>query len=315
MGTDTVKVVVMAGSARSGSTLLDLMLGQINGFFTVGELYHIWQRGFTENRLCGCGKPFSECVFWNSVMERTLERIDNFSLDEIRKFTRSKVRTLGLPQLAFRFLRTSDYRRQLLGYMQVLSSLYRAISEVAGARVIIDSSKHPAHVLLLSQMSNIDVYFVHLVRDSRAVAYSQQRKKRRPDIHWQVQYTRITSPWGSVMRWSLANTIAQSLRNVSAHYQLVRYEELACQPKKVLLRILENVGEPHLELDFLRNSPICLRTTHGLSGNPIRFQGDTIEVRPDIEWREKMPGSQKHVVTALTWPLLLKYGYLRRHPM
>jgi hypothetical protein len=37
-----------------------------------------------------------------------------------------------------------------------------------------------------------------------------------------------------------------------------------------------------------------------------------IELRPDEEWKVKMRGADKNVVTALTAPLLLKYGYLRR---
>jgi D-aminopeptidase len=66
---EPVKVVVFIGSwSRSGSTLLDLMLGKVDGFFSAGELRLLWQRGAAENQLCGCARPFAECEVWSRVM-------------------------------------------------------------------------------------------------------------------------------------------------------------------------------------------------------------------------------------------------------
>jgi hypothetical protein len=49
-----------------------------------------------------------------------------------------------------------------------------------------------------------------------------------------------------------------------------------------------------------------------VSGNPSRFRTGKIELQLDEEWKVKMRGADKNVVTALTAPLLLKYGYLGR---
>ncbi len=49
-----------------------------------------------------------------------------------------------------------------------------------GGLVIIDSSKYATDCLLLSQPPGVRVHAIHLVRDSRAVAYSWQRRKPRP---------------------------------------------------------------------------------------------------------------------------------------
>ena len=60
---------------------------------------------------------------------------------------------------------------------------------------------------------------------------------------------------------------------------------------------------------------ISLSLDHTVSGNPGRFRKGTIELRADEEWKAKMRGADKNVVTALTAPLLLKYGYLgRKYP-
>src|SRR6266542_1121845 len=38
-------VLFIGGYSRSGSTLLDLLLGQLPGFFSSGELAYIWSHG------------------------------------------------------------------------------------------------------------------------------------------------------------------------------------------------------------------------------------------------------------------------------
>ena len=63
------RVMYVASWSRSGSTLLDLMLGQIPGFVSVGELRFLWERGVREGQLCGCGAPVPKCPFWSRVLE------------------------------------------------------------------------------------------------------------------------------------------------------------------------------------------------------------------------------------------------------
>src|SRR3989442_14068903 len=64
-----LRVLYIGGWGRSGSTLLDRMLGQVPGFFSLGEVREIWQSGLTENRPCGCGAPFPDCVLWTAVRQ------------------------------------------------------------------------------------------------------------------------------------------------------------------------------------------------------------------------------------------------------
>ena len=63
------RLLFIAGWGRSGSTLLDRILGQVPGVFSAGELRDIWRRGALEDRLCGCGSPFRECAVWRKVGE------------------------------------------------------------------------------------------------------------------------------------------------------------------------------------------------------------------------------------------------------
>ena len=53
---------------------------------------------------------------------------------------------------------------------------------------------------------------------------------------------------------------------------------------------------------------------HSVSGNPMRFAAGTIPIRLDERWRTGLPGGQRRAVTALTFPLLAGYGYVRGRP-
>src|SRR5690349_2184383 len=66
---ERIPVLFIAGAARSGSTLLDRVIGMHEGFCSSGELTFIWQRSYRENQLCGCGVPFHECEFWREVSD------------------------------------------------------------------------------------------------------------------------------------------------------------------------------------------------------------------------------------------------------
>ena len=52
-----VKVLFLAGKGRSGGTLLASLLGQLPGFFNIGELNRLWDWGLVSNYRCGCGLP------------------------------------------------------------------------------------------------------------------------------------------------------------------------------------------------------------------------------------------------------------------
>ena len=67
MATTGVPVLFIGGLGRSGSTLVDRVLGQTPGVCSVGELVFLWERGLLANERCGCGEPFDGCPFWKEV--------------------------------------------------------------------------------------------------------------------------------------------------------------------------------------------------------------------------------------------------------
>lgn len=311
MNENKLKVIFIGSSGRSGSTLLEMLLGQIPGFFPVGELSNIWDRGFGENQLCSCGKPFLECDFWQAVRKEAFGNTNPKNTDEIYALRRSVARLRHIP-LLLSPVKSPTYRRRLTTYKEIISKLYQAIQKVSGARIIVDASKEPSHGLLLSSIPNIELHVVHLIRDSRAVAFSWSRKKRRPEIYWKEAYMPQLKPWKAAWDWFLYNLGLQFLRWHSDSYTLIRYEKLATNPGEVLNKLLTHMGELKRSLDFLDGHRAKIQTVHTVSGNPLRFQQGIIEIRPDTEWQRKMKALDRYLVTLLTWPLLLYFGYFKR---
>jgi hypothetical protein len=308
---ERVKVLYIGGYGRSGSTLLVRLLGQLRGFQAVGELWNVWQRSFTDNELCGCGKPFKECEFWGAVVEEAFGGFSAVPLDDIRTMRGALRSQAYLLPLLYPQVRTAEQQRLIQDYATILGKLYRGIHAASGGKVIVDSSKGPRYAMLLREVPDMDLRVVHLVRDSRAVVYSWQKKMIKPEVYWKATYMDRPNPVGAALNWNVTNLLTHSLHNNGADYVFARYEDLIASPRTDLARMARFAGE---ELDesalFGQADAANLAVDHTAVGNPNRFRQGQIELRHDDEWRHKMPRSQKVLVTMLTLPLLRKYGYL-----
>src|SRR5687768_16585982 len=128
-------------------------------------------------------------------------------------------------------------------YTEVLSKLYRAIGEVAGARVVIDASKHASTAFLLRKVPGIDLRVVHLVRDSRGVAYSWTKEIKKPEVTGDDAFMPVYSPSSSGRQWVAYNLMFDALGAIDKT-MILRYEALMAQPREGLERILAHAGEP-----------------------------------------------------------------------
>lgn len=181
------KVIYIAAHSRSGSTIVDRVLGQVHGGFTVGELRNIWQRSFIENQLCGCHSKFTECDVWKEIVKGSA--FDTKYAEKMHSISRKVDRFKKIPQIIFPKLSSALFKRDMSEYLEGLSKLYTGVNKIVEPEFIIDSSKSSSYAM---HLRHIDLHIVHLVRDSRAVAYSRMRKKKRPEIHWKNEYMAVT---------------------------------------------------------------------------------------------------------------------------
>src|SRR5207247_7429001 len=96
--------------------------------------------------------------------------------------------------------------------MSDLVPLYRAMQEVSGARYLVDASKDPQHAYILRSNPAFDVRMVHLIRDSRAVAYSWRRVRERPEIFWELRLMPRYPAVRTAFAWSATNAGSEIAR-------------------------------------------------------------------------------------------------------
>lgn len=311
MSDHRIKVLYIGGSSRTGSTLFDRLLGQIDGFCSVGELRHIWERGLGENQLCGCGTPLKECEFWHAVVDEAFGGLQYVNMKEIWDLQRSVDRWWHIPQILLS-RKTSRFNERLERYKEILSPLYRAIQKISGCSVIVDSSKYPSHGIILNSMPEIDLYPIHLVRDSRAVAFSWQKKWLKPEITWKREPMPNYNPFVCASEYIVMNLSLQIFRKINDRYFFLYYEDLANNPQEMVAQTLSKLQLAFPGPKFIDNHTIFLNPNHTVSGNPMRFKQGVIEVRPDTDWIMNMKRSHRSLVTVLTFPLLYNYGYVGR---
>ena len=303
------RVLLVTGWGRSGSTLLDRALGEVPGIVSTGEIREIWERGLKENRPCGCDEPFRSCPFWTQVGKSAFGGWDEIDLDDILRLRFGLDRPWMVPAIVSR-RRGGSLERRIVRYRGLLSALYRGILEASGADLVVDSSKMPSHGFLVRGMPEVDLRTVHLVRDSRGVAWSWQRRVEKKVTEGAPALLPRYSPAAAAVRWLVYNAQASSLGRGIPSMRL-RYEDLVAEPRGSIAAILRLAGmEPTEEgLAFVGERELTLGVSHTADGNPMRFALGSVPLRADEEWRTAMPASQRRLVTALTAPGLARYGY------
>ena len=305
-------VLYLGGAGRSGSTLLERMLGQLPDAVAVGEIVHLVRRGLLDDEDCGCGCAFSVCPFWTKVGEHAFGgwptgvearcwEADQLAVDRNR----------AVPALVTGG--SASFRAALARHTERLGSLYRSVAEVSGARVIVDSSKHVPTALVLRRTAGVDLHVVHLVRDSRGVAHSWTKEVERPETREAATMPRY-HPASAAAWWDWFNVGFAGVARLGVPTTVLRYEDLLADPRTHIAAIGRSVGVPTdgNALAFLTDGTVRLDSDHSVAGNPMRFQTGTLHLRTDEAWRSELGVGSRRIVTAVTAPLLARYGYLSR---
>jgi hypothetical protein len=306
MSATGVPVLFIGGLGRSGSTLIDRVLGQTPGVCSVGELVFLWERGLLANERCGCGEPFDGCPFWKEVGVRAFggwDRIDPAAiLARQGRVDRNRyVPAMLVPALA------PGYRRRLEPYAEAVGRLYKAVAAVAGAALIVDSSKHASTAAMLRNVPGIDARIAHLVRDPHGVAWSWSKTVERPDATDGVSLMARVGPARIAARWQSYNALLALVRSSGG---VLRYEDFVDRPEHATRRLLALGG---LAIDalpqFTGPRTVILDVDHTVAGNPLRFRTGELGIRADDEWRRAMPRSRRALVGTLAFPSTLRYRY------
>ncbi len=309
---DPLKVLYIAGVGRSGSTLLERVLGAVPGAVNAGELNAVFSRVSSQDQRCGCGEPFSTCPFWTAVGERAFDGWASVTA-RMSYLQPRVIRQRHVPSLATGLARAA-YLRELDEYLDTYRRLYEAIASVSGADVVVDASKSAAQLCALRRIPGLDLRVLNLVRDSRGVANSWSKvgihKPQSADGELMGTY----SPQRLAVLWAVLQLECSMLGAATPHAARVRYEDLVAHPRTTLERALTSIGMAPAKdaLAHVGEHSVDLEPSHGVAGSRTRFTTGRIDLQLDDAWRSTLPVGARRVVTAVTLPQLVGYGYVGR---
>jgi hypothetical protein len=303
-------VTYVAGSGRSGSTLLDRLLNETEGVVAIGELVYLWEPDQLDRHVCGCGKPVRDCEFWSAVADRAFGGWESPGYQRITELRRSVLRHRYLPLLAAPWL-SRAFRRRVRELVQLLVPVYDAVAEVSGATVIVDSSKEVAYAYALRRALRDRLRIVHLLRNGYGVAYSWTKLVAKPEIGNPQAALDRYQPSRMAARWVGYNVALEGVRVLGIRPLIVHYEDVVDRPVEQLNRILGAAGLPDRDdYPFIHDGQVELKPSHSVAGNPMRFRQGLMPLRRDEAWRTKMRPRDRRVVSLIAGPLLWRVGYV-----
>lgn len=302
-----LRVAYIAGYGRSGTTVLDIALGQHGAVFGAGEITALTRHVWSGNEYCACGCLVRACPFWSAVVGRWLESEDS-SL--VERYAGLQAKTEGLANLARGLVGGRGARRAFEEYGRQTAHLLRAIAAEAGAAVVVDSSKLPGRAFALSLVPGVDLRVVHVVRDGRGVAWSLLKRYDR-DVKAGLQREIVPRPVArTALRWALVNLAVEALcrRLGPARSLRLRYEDLTGDPEAALGRVGRTLGLDLGQVGAALHRGEPMGPGHQIAGNRLRM-GGAVRLARDDAWRSDMPADKRATFDRLCGWLLRRYGY------
>ena len=301
-----IPVIYILSNGRSGSTLLDLLLGAHPQIWTLGEAMYLPLHLRTNRRPCGCGTPIEQCTFWKDLLPSIRLGEGRYPIGYFLDAYFDEQNKLRSRQLRFKLFRTLLYRSVhgcfpqefdpgIGKYGEVNAQYFRTVLLAAqehrggGIRWLVDASKNPNRLFWLKRSGGFAFRVILLLRDPRGFANSLCKPERRRSIVLR-----------STRRWLFNNLIfllmAQTLFEKDQVLQ-VWYEELTGKPEVILEKIGQWLGVedlPRAHQNF-RNY-----VNHAISGNPMRWEKTGLFL--DEKWKTEMPLLDASIVHLFTWP-------------
>ncbi len=254
------EIIYIMGTARSGSTILEILLAANPQAFGAGEVAHIFRDGFLDDALCACGNRTSGCAVWGEARRRLGWGRDE--LDEIARLARRVEWHAGFPRLLLGLV-----PRSILGrHRAVQQLLFDNLVQVTGRGTIVDSSKYPGRALALARAFPDRVWTIALTRSPEGLLAAFG--KPNPDEQKPKSLLAATLYYlyvATATRLTAAVLGKRALR--------LRFEQLAADPAGTLQRIEQWCG---LDLSAARErlkNHGAFDVGHIVTGNRLRSAG------------------------------------------
>lgn len=306
MNKNKLKIIYVLSNGRSGSTLLDLLLGMHSQVWTMGEA-QILPWDVKENRLpCGCGSPVIECDFWQPVLGDIPLGQGKYSIEYFReRHTGGKaVRIIHILDMLLFKMPSRGRRLAAEEYAVVNDTYFRVVKKRAEdycnkkIEWLVDSSKDIYRLFWLSASQKFEIKVIFLTKDPRGFVFSMTKA----NINNHQKLIRFS------LRWLVENSLFLFLCKTPLlvqNYLHIRYEDLTSSPAQSMTKISDFLGinYDNVNLDNFREY-----VNHAVAGNPMRQESEN-KISLDEKWRKNLPSASQSITWIIDGILANALGY------
>ena len=260
------KLIYIAGTARSGSTILEILLSNSPYYCGAGELTHFYNDAINHNIHCSCQQHAKDCPQWKTLYSRFSD--DAGAAYKMTKFDSHKGFISQLLPLNSRAtLRAAGKLNK-----QVLRSL---IKRKPTTNTVIDSSKYCGRALMLYRYTDVDTKVIFLTRSPAGLIHAFSKPNRYEQLP--------KSPFKTCCYYILVTLsifITKSLMK-NSDFVCIDYETLKTSPEVIIHNI-----ERALDID-LSDQRHALTELNGLQPGHI-ITGNRIRNKPTIHFDKRL---------------------------
>lgn len=306
------RIAYIAGYGRSGSTLLDILLGVHSKVTSTGEMGNITRRYRSMPTPCSCGSTLETCPFWALILSRTLNAPE-YGGTEAMEATCSHLE--AWPAL-FRLLSRNRSQRLKNHYANRMGRLMNVLFQETGSEILVDSSKSASpytwRAVALKRLCGFDVRVIHLIRDGRAVMASKINVDNRA-MRLGIRTANRAAAYRGLIGWIGANSFAFATGLLLGRdaYHLVRYESLIRHPERELNRLGRMLDLDLTPIVEAIQNDTPLRSGHLIAGNRMAVQKE-IHLEQDHLKPAKLPAHLEALFFLAAWPVLILRGIAER---
>lgn len=260
------KIIYILGAGRSGTTLLEILLGNVSTIFSCGELNRYPKRRGIPPQRDIASPPYQ---FWQHVKAQ---------------LPSSEEDIIQLEALHYQYEYHSGLIRNLLGlqnrkphiqYSTFIRRLYNAIFNTIPETIITDSSKYPGRALELAKLlsDEYELLFIYIKRNPINVVRSFAKKDiEQPSKNW----------LSANIYYFFVNLLCQYvLHKLEKQHKTVQvtYEELVNHPRAMLTTIQQAFQIDLTDVMTKLEQGQALDTGYLFDGNRIRLK-ESIRLTP-----------------------------------
>ena len=259
----SLNIIYIAGEIRSGTTVIDLFLSNRNGAISVGELRNLEDFidkkdiGWTYDWQCSCGKQVENCKFWNKI-------INEFHIEKKKKIE-TKIKRENKCEKNYEIANNCW-------------KIYKIISKNENKKYIIDSSKEAIQLKYLNKTNYKNkIKTIYVIRDSRAVSFSQKNWELKNNPHRKPSYIR------QILRWLITNISLVNLLSMEKKIEfiIIKYEDFAKNPNSMLDSVCKKLD---ISLENKNIQTISIQNKHTIAGSPNKIKFNKTPIKLDRRW-------------------------------